>query len=170
MRVVTESRFIELCATGEIIHERCSYTDDIKIRLHAHDEVYRLPRQLDVAESSTWALGTIRLSQHPLEQGSIYLAKTVEKLCISPRIIGVLHTRSFMARLGLDALGSSCYVSPGFGAGVPTPLVLELRPGVTLTGLSSNDALAGIILFELDSAVHVRGKNYLSQFPLMIGE
>lgn len=166
MRPVTEDRFRSLVDEGMIRAERCSFSDGLKILLRLSDEILVAPDHMRVGENApdTW-------NRQPLSAGLLpqhfYLGTTQERIGLSPRFFGILHTLSSIARVGLDAIGSSSYVSPGFGYSSPIPLVLELRPRVRLEGLTVDTPIAGLLLFELDDDVQTGRLDHGTRFPLL---
>jgi deoxycytidine triphosphate deaminase len=165
VNVIDEARFVVLRDSGEINEFDCTFLDGIKIGLRIGDQLWQPQTDVEVhsGEHSQWR------SRSPdsvlLEPGQFFLAVTRERISISNRIFGQLHTRSKWARLGLDCIGSSHYVSPGFGDGTPTSLVLEVVPRLSIC-LPRSDAIAALILFELDHPVRTACNNHASQFPL----
>lgn len=168
MRVVSETRFDELCRVGEISHFDCQFLDGIKIGLRVNSSLLKLPEAVDAASYERLSLEKLNIDSTPLMAGNFYLATTIEKIAVSDRIFGVLHTRSHWARLGLDCIGSSTYLSPGFGGGAPTPLVLELSPRVSIFNINFSSFLAGLILFELDAPVRTSVGDHPFRFPLQL--
>ena len=166
MKLIDQHSFNELVKAGEIRHYLCEHLDDAKIGLHIEDTVLEMPQAIDFNKIDLLTLKKIKPKDEPLLSGKFYLAKTVEKIAISSRIFGLMHTRSFWARLGLDCLGSSNYISPGFGNEKETPLVLEIRPSITIYNIDLTKALAAMILFELDESLKKSENNHLSRFPL----
>lgn len=147
--LVDEMRFRTLCEAGDIRHVGCQFLSSAKIGLSVADQVLRAPAALEKLTESTADWAQLDLRTAVLERGAFYLAQTIERISISSRIMGFLHTRSQWARVGLDCLGTSTFVAPEFGQGQPKPFVLELRPLVSLR-LPRNSVLAGLVLFELD--------------------
>jgi deoxycytidine triphosphate deaminase len=164
VNVIDERRFAVLCEAGEIVHESCEFLDGIKIGLHVNGEILQAPDVVDPSsiDASLWKRHRVKDTR--LHPSQFFLATTRERIAISSRIFGQLHTRSKWARLGLDCVGSSHYVSPGFGAGRPTPVVLELAARVTIE-LPQNEPLAALILFELEHPVR-SSQNDPLRFPL----
>lgn len=165
MRVISETRFNELCNAGEISHLDCQFIDGIKIGLRVNGSLLKLPETVDATGLEFPSLDKLDLHSTQLIKGNFYLATTIEKISVSDRIFGMLHTRSYWARLGLDCVGSSTYLSPGFGSGSPTPLVLELRPMVSISNIKSSSFLAGLMLFELEVAVRTGAGGHSNRFP-----
>jgi deoxycytidine triphosphate deaminase len=166
MRVVSEARFEELCSAGEISHFDCQFLDGIKIGLRVSSNLLKLPAIVDAASHEQSPLDKLDLDSTPLVAGNFYLATTIERITVSAKFFGILHTRSHWARLGLDCVGSSTYLSPGFGGGTPTPIVLELSPRVSIYNLNSSSFLAGLVLFELDTPVRTGVEDHPFRFPL----
>lgn len=164
MKVISETRFRDLCAAGEISHVNCQFLDGIKIGLSVEKSLFKLPTAIDATSLEVPCLDKVDLCA-TLEMGSAYLGTTVEMISVSDRIFGMLHTRSYWARRGLDCVGSSTYLSPGFGSGIPTPLVLELRPRVSIRNIESSSFLAGLVLFELGEPVRTGKGTHSLHFP-----
>lgn len=165
MDVINETRFRELSSAGEISHSNCQFIDGIRIGLRANSSVLTLPPTVDANNTEWPSLNCLDLSSAVLLPGHFYLATTVEKIAVSARIFGMLHTRSHWARLGLDCFGSSTHVSPGFGGGIPTSIVLELRPQVSIQNLESEVFLAGLVLFELNEPVRIGSTGHQFRLP-----
>ncbi len=165
MRVINETRFNDLCNTGEISQFGCQFIDGIKIGLRANGSLLKLPETVNANSLDSSCLDKLDIQSTQLIKGNFYLATTIEKISVSDRIFGMLHTRSYWARLGLDCVGSSTYLSPGFGGGSPTPLVLELRPMVSISNIKSSSFLAGLVLFELEMAVRTGAMDHSIRFP-----
>lgn len=166
MRVINQALFSELCAAGEIQHESCEFLDDIKIGLRINSVVLQLPSAINTKDINSIDTCRVDLTTSPLLSNRFYLATTTEKISVSNRILGFLHTRSRWARLGLDCLGSSNFLSPGFGGGKPVPLILELRPAVEIHEMDLGQALAAIVLFALDRSVRTENSDHYMRFPL----
>jgi deoxycytidine triphosphate deaminase len=165
VNVIDEKRFAVLCDAGEILHDNCHFLDGIKIGLHVSGKVLRAPDVVDASLHDTSSWKQLSIKETKLHRSEFFLATTVERIAISDRIFGQLHTRSKWARLGLDCVGSSHYVSPGFGGGKPTELVLELAPRITIE-LTQTEPLAALVLFELDHSVRVPRYDHALRFPL----
>lgn len=153
MQVINEHRFVELCQIGDIRHEACCYLDGLKIGLSIEPTVMKLPARICPAGDTMPSLDEVDLTRNGIESDGVFLARTRERISLSERIFGMLHTRSRWARLGLDCLGSSHYVAPGFGGGKPQSLILEIRAHAAISEFPLSEALAGLVLFELDAPV-----------------
>jgi hypothetical protein len=165
MRVIDQELFADLQSKGDIKHDSCDFLDGVKIGLHIEPSVMQMPRMLNANDVPSITVQHIDLTKNELLTNQFYLAKTTEQISISNRIIGFLHTRSWCARIGLDCLGSSNFVSPGFGNGKPLPLILELRAATTIFNLDLKKAVAAMVLFELDWPVRVANRNHHTLFP-----
>lgn len=165
MRVIDEQRFEQLCRIGDIKQSDCQFLDGIKIGLRIVPKLLKSPSVVDARYPGD-GFAEILLGSEPLRPGEFYLASTVERISVCNRIFGQLHTRSRWARVGLDCVGSSTYLSPGFGGDTPTPLVLEIRAFVTIEGIQTSDALGGLVLFELDTPVATGQQDHSLRFPL----
>jgi len=163
MKIIDELRFHELVARGEIMHRDCEFLDGLKIGLRIKPSGKMLPPVVNFASPGA-EQHAIDFQTTQIQANTLYLAETVEQLSISSRIFGLLHTRSRVARLGLEAVCGSNYVAPGFGNGESTSLVLEIKSTRTLVGLPLALPIAGLLLFELDRAVRV-GAQMPGRFP-----
>jgi deoxycytidine triphosphate deaminase len=168
MQVIDETRFNDLCHAGEISHFDCQFLDGIKIGLRANNVLLKLSGAIDASRPESSPLSKVDLNSTSLVEGNFYLATTIERISVSARIFGILHTRSHWSRLGLDCIGSSIYLSPGFGGGTPTSLVLELSPRVSIYNLKSSFFLAGLVLFELNTPVRTGAGDHPVRFPLQL--
>jgi len=114
-------------------------------------------------------LTRVDIRQVPLQRGATYLAFSRQKITLPDNVIGLLHTRSSLSRLGLDFFGSSIYVSPGFGAERPTPIVFEITATITIKNLPSSDHVAGLVLYQVDGVDTVwRGRGHHTlRFPFV---
>jgi deoxycytidine triphosphate deaminase len=155
MKLIDKHLFLELCANGELAHFDCEYLNDIKIGLRINPVILKFPKKIDFRNIDSIEMKEVNLNEEPLLAGNFYLAKTVERLCVSKRVLGFIHTRSRWAKLGLDCLGSSNFLSPGFGNRVPESLVLEIRPAIDIYNIDVNIALAAVILFQLEQPIEV---------------
>lgn len=164
MEPITESSFEGFVKSGDIVQKHCVFLDGLKIGLRINLCALRLPQELSVSKPGDYE--KVDLSHGMLTRGEVYLARTCEQIAVSSRVVGFLHTRSRWARLGLDCLGSSNYLSPGFGAGKPTPIVLELKPSITLRNADFNEPVAALILFHLSAPVRSGLQDHRSRFPL----
>jgi len=71
------------------------------------------------AASYTFTLST----DYSLEPGEFFVAKTLEHLCLSPKVACFLSTRGSIAQQGIDALQSSIFAEPDTN----NPLTIELQ-------------------------------------------
>jgi deoxycytidine triphosphate deaminase len=126
----------------------------------------RAPGVVDASNPSASIWVPTELASATLRPGEFFLGQTRERIAISNRIFGQLHTRSRWARLGLDCLGSSTYVSPGFGAGEAIPLVLEITTKISIS-IADDDPIAALVLFEIDRPVRASPTEHKDQFPLL---
>jgi deoxycytidine triphosphate deaminase len=151
MRVVDEARFAELIDEGAIAHRGCEHLDGIKIGLSLEAEGRVLPEVIDAQGVVDWR--PVDLRSDPLVPGKLYLFSSAQSISLPPSIFGFMHTRSRFARLGLDFLGSSTYVAPSFGKGMPTKLVLEVTCKALTRNLPLDVPVAALVLFEADAAI-----------------
>ena len=165
IRIVDNNRFIELCDKGEIVHNGCTFLDGFKIALHANMIALKAPDFIDSNDIIEDEWKPLNLNENILNNGNFYLAVSNEKICISKRLMGLIQTRSYWARMGLDCIGSSYYVGPGFGNNNPTSMTLELRPRVNIK-LTTEKAFASLILFEFANPVQQGSVDHYKRFPL----
>jgi hypothetical protein len=72
--------------------------------------------------------------------------------------------------MGLELLGSSNVVVPGFGSVMPTSIVLELRSALPLSGLCSSECYGFMLIYEIESPRRERNlRRYHERFPLAFG-
>jgi len=155
LEVVDEARFAELVGKGEIVQEDCQHLDGLKVGLRVRSLLQPVTLEKPVPPRRH----TLPISVQP---GHFYLGLTVERLAISPRLFGWIHTRSTWARRGLDCLSSSTYIAPGYGYGSdgPLPLTLEISSHVLLTDFPPAEPVAAFVLFELERPVRPSSARY----------
>jgi deoxycytidine triphosphate deaminase len=168
MDIIDQSVFQSLCQAGEIQQDQCYFLDGIKIGLRIWPDVVQMSDYIDLTVDGSNRPVRVNLARQPLVKGKLYLARTVERICLPPSVIGFIHTRSHWANLGLDCVGSSNMMGASFGGGTPIPLVLQLKPAVTLSGIDLRDALAALALFRLSQPVEAGhyDEDIGSRFPL----
>ncbi len=152
MRVIDERRFHKLVFEGQISHRDCHFLDGMKIGLRIKPGGRKLPAIVDAAPDAFLVTDIVDLGQSSFEPGELYLFQTVEEISISNSIFGFLHTRSSLARLGINSIGSSYYVAPGYGHGVPSSLILEVTSVKTVINLPIEDPIAGLISVRIGHA------------------
>jgi deoxycytidine triphosphate deaminase len=156
MRLIDSTLFSHLVGTGDIHHRSCVFLDGVKIGLRIDGAVFEQSSDIYGREPAEPPPVKIDLMNGSLLAGKFYLASTVEQLAISNRIMGFMHTRSRWARLGLDCLGSSTYVAPGFGNTSPLPLVLEIRPARNFHRVDFAEPVAALLLFLLEDTLPIK--------------
>jgi deoxycytidine triphosphate deaminase len=144
------------------------FLDEYKIALHIFPTVLRMHDEIDLlAGIKLNDLEKVDLKAKPLQRNVTYLGFSIQRIRLPQHVIGLLHTRSTLSRLGLDFFGSSTYVSPGFGAETPTQIIFEITPKITINNLPIEDPVAGLVLYKIDGVHPVwggRGK-HAARFP-----
>ncbi len=164
MKIVDEFRFRSLVSDGRIVHQECQFLDGIKIGLRIRPIGRVLPATIDASNEPSIKSAEIDMRSIALKPGELYLLETLEKICLPDTIFGLLHTRSSIARYGINCIGSSNFVAPGFGQGTPRSLILETTSMKTVEKLSLENPLAGLLLFEMSSSVRTRAPS-TNTFP-----
>lgn len=164
MKVVDESRFETLVSETQIMHQGCQFLDGIKIGLRVRPIGRILPALVNLDTGTPVETETIDIRLTALRPGELYLLQTFEAICLPNNVFGFLHTRSSAARLGINCIGSSNYVAPGYGHGVPASFILEVTSVKTVINLSIEEPLVGLVLFESDSPLRA-GDGPVNTFP-----
>ena len=164
MKVIDEKRFEALVAAGEIGQRGCHFLDGLKIGLRIKTGGRILPAVVDASPGKPILTDEPIHNERTLTAGEFYLFETVERISLPSSIFGFLHTRSSVARLGIGCVGSSYYVAPGFGQGVPRRLVLEVSSMRTVINLPLEEPMAGLVLFEAPTPLRV-GDRPFNGFP-----
>lgn len=126
------------------------------------------PEELSALNHDETLFSPFAFERATLRPGRLYLGRSMERLSLPTNVFGFMHTRSRWARIGVDCLGSSYYVSPGFGGGTPLPLVLEIKVASRLIDFSADAPIGALVLFELDTNVATGTGNHYDRFPLNI--
>jgi hypothetical protein len=171
MRLCDRARLQQLIDSGALLLEGKSgaptHLDDFRIGLHLDDSVQMIIGECDLSLGCANNLEEVSLSTHGLKPGDWCLGRSVERLALSGALLGVINTRSRYARLGLEMVGSSWLVAPGFGISSPTSIVFEIRAHAHLKKFADNIPYAYIAIFELNAPLAVTEKNYPLRFPFL---
>ena len=166
MKIIDKARFNVLLKQKRIFSEDYYHIDDLRIGLSLKQRLIRAPNEIisEISHPEKYEWQEIDLKNDPLLKGEFYLGFTKEKFSFDGSVFGLIHCRSKYARLGLDCLQSSTYISPYFGYDKALPIVLEIAPKISLS--LSNEYIAFITLFEIDEPISNPDFNYHSLFPL----
>lgn len=171
MEICTKDRVVAMLSDGRLglsggENAEALFLDDVRIGLRLRDKLLevrsaRKPRSMDSARKRE-----LYVAEATLRPGRLYLGLSREELWLPPNVMGLLYTRSKYARLGLNMMGSSVFVIPGFGGGTPTPIAFELSVLVRMRGLTASERYAFLVLYELSGSVSTGGDVYRRRFPL----
>lgn len=170
MSPINQSKFLDLKRSRSAHCSPLKFLDEYKIGLHVDPVIYELRKEFDFRLGMKLTdLARVDLRCDTLNRDSTYLGFSKERLMLPSNVIGSLHTRSTLARIGLDFFGSSTYVSPGFGAETPTKIVFEITARVQVRNLPLHEHVAGLVLYQINGVDAVwRGKgNHASRFPFV---
>jgi deoxycytidine triphosphate deaminase len=168
MKPIGQKEFGRLRRQKLAVCHPLNFLDEHKIALHLHPMMKVLPEQVDASsEMDPNSFSEIDVREATLLPGCLYLGFSTQHISLPSNVWGLLHTRSTLARLGLDFFGSSYYVSPGFGAETPTQIVYELRVSAKTKGIPVAQPVAGLLLFESEVSKSLwRGKGkHALRFP-----
>ena len=151
MTPINRRKFEELRRRRLASCTQFKFVDEYKIALHLEPVVLQMPDQYDIVHGlKRGDLPQVDVRTAPLRRSTAYLGFSVERICIPNNVIGSLHTRSALSRLGLDFFGSSTYVSPGFGSEQPTQIVFEIAARIDISHLPLEEHVAGLVLYQIE--------------------
>ncbi len=168
MKPLTQKQFGNLRRKRLAVCHPLNFLDEHKIGLHLDYKARVLPEKIDLNTNVIPEnFVEIDLRQEPLLPGRKYLGTSTQHISLPGNVWGMLHTRSTLARFGIDLFGSSYYISPGFGAEVPTPIVYEISVSSEIIGIPFDEPVAGMLLFTSDTDSSLwRGKGrHAFRFP-----
>lgn len=171
MRLCDRVEIARLVESGEIAiaaddGEGPTFLDEHRLGLHL-DGLFRLDGEVDLAQSQSASVVPLQVDNAHLEPGSFYLGVSRERFRLGRGFAASLHTRSRYARLGLEVLGSSNFVVPGFGTTGPAPLVFEISVRRLTKGLDAMTAYCFLLLYHLDWPRETPNLgDYRNRFPL----
>jgi hypothetical protein len=129
--------------------------------------VYRLSGEVNLQSRSRPRVELVDLTHDPLTPGTRYLGLSRERISLGDGYVSTIHTRSRYARLGLELLGSSNFIVPGFGTTGSSPIVFEMSVALTTHGFSVEDCYAFLLVYEVDAPRQSRNFNqYIRRFPI----
>lgn len=168
MKPINQKQFGKLRRQKLAVCHPLDFLDEHKIALHLDPIVRKLPESINVSsEILPEDFKEVDVRTSPLSPGQLYLGFSTQHISLPGNIWGLLHTRSTLARLGIDLFGSSYYVSPGFGAETPTQIVFEIRVSAVTSGIPLDQPVAGMLLFQSETSTSLwRGKGkHARRFP-----
>lgn len=168
MRPIDQRQFGKLRRKRLAVCHPLSFLDEHKIGLHLDHSLRVLPDAIDLRETiNPEEFDEIDVRSDELLPGKKYLGLSTQHISLPGNIWGLMHTRSTLARFGLDFFGSSYYVSPGFGAETPTQIVYEITVSCKTVGLPLDLPVAGLLLFRTEGSNSLwRGKGrHAHRFP-----
>ncbi|MEU7846946.1 hypothetical protein AB0B74_21920 [Micromonospora parva] len=143
------------------------FLDEHRLALHIA-EIHRLTGEaVDLGDTDAASSDPLDPTDLRLDPGSFYLGITRERLTLGGGLAASLHTRSRYARLGLELLGSSNFVVPGFGSTGAAPLVFEISVKKVTQGFSPTTPYCFLLLYRLSSPrTTANSLDYRRRFPL----
>ncbi len=166
MQIVDKDKFYFLQKKKLIYCSNCEHLDDLRIGLHIRKSIIKAAEEIiEIGDLKKQKWEKINLETNRLEKLNFYLGLTQEKLRLPDNIFGLIHSRSIFARMGLDTIQSSFFVTMGFGKIKPLPIVLELFPKLSIN-IDFTIPVAGLLLFETDKEYKSANQNLEQLFPL----
>ena len=166
MQIVDKDKFQFLKKKKLISCSNCEYLDDLRIGLRIRRNLIKAPDDInETMELKNQKWKKIDLKKDKIERLKFYLGLTQEKITLPDNVFGLIHSRSIFARVGLDTIQSSFFVTPGFGKTKQLPLVLELFPKISIW-IDFTIPVAGLLLFETDKNFKCANQNLADLFPL----
>ncbi len=138
----------------------------------SHRQIY-LPLRLEglwrvkINEKGLTTREELEETDDKLLANEFYLATSMEKLKLSWGIFGLISTKSKLARQGIDCLGSSSFISPGFGQSVPTPIVLEVSAKIDTPRPHKGEILAHAVFLEIGFETRPFDSDHHKRFPFV---
>lgn len=167
MRLCSKRKLDELLQRGQlsIVSEApVIFLDGFRIGLRAQDLLETPEGTVDLQKGET-PKKSRALSERGMARGEWGLGRSIEKLSFGPTLIGFMNTRSKYARLGLEMMGSSWIVAPGFGGENPTEIIFEMTAHNDLRGFRTDESYVSLMVFELDESVVSERRVYGNRFP-----
>ncbi|NBE79610.1 dCTP deaminase domain-containing protein [Micromonospora rubida] len=142
------------------------FLDEHRLGMHIA-ELHRVEDDIDLTAPDAVRSRRLDPAGLRLEPDAFYLGVTRERFRLGGGLAASLHTRSRYARLGLELLGSSNFVVPGFGSTGAAPLVFEISVKKATQGFSSSTPYCFLLLYRLLSPRRtVNQSDYRRRFPM----
>jgi deoxycytidine triphosphate deaminase len=169
MKLCNSQRIHHLLECGELRidagHRTFCLLDDFRVGLRVRDEVQLIVGPVDLMTPKATPTTRRSLAAEGMQPHEWVLGFSLERFSVSSRLFGFVNTRSKYARLGLEMVGSSWLVAPGFGQTEPTSIVFEMTARNRMVNFSEDLPFAYMMLFELDQPVLLDGRTYNDRFP-----
>lgn len=132
-------------------------------------ELRKLCGEIDLTSDAIPHTRVVDLTHEVLLPGRRYLGITRERIALGEGYVATIHTRSRYARIGLELLGSSNFIVPGFGTTQDTPIVLEVSVALPTSGVNSEECYGFLLIFRVDSPREWPNLNeYHRRFPIWL--
>lgn len=170
MRLCHREEVVARMSSGELVAVRRSghpieFVDEFRVGLHLRG-IGEVLGPVSAARPGECEVRRLNLESCRLEAGKFYLAVTDECFVWPMDMLASIHTRSTYARIGLEFLGSSDIVVPGYGSSAAAPLALEIRPAVDVCDLSPDVAYSFLLAYALDRKRTMKpAARYADKFP-----
>lgn len=163
MRVLNEYEINELIDDGSIQISSLKFLDPLRIGLSLESICLKAPLKLDIKNPSRSKWDKFNLYEDALKKNEFYLGFSKQIISLPNNLIGFMHGKSEFARLGLNFLNSSYYVSPGFGNPNGNKIAFEISTKIEIK-LSEEHYYVGLSLFEISQPI-LNKRNYNLIFP-----
>lgn len=166
MKLCSRRRIEQLIFNGDIHfgNQLPLFLDDVRVGMRLNDVVFEIA-SARLSDKVRPALRQRSIAATGMKRGDWVIGTSVEVIGLSGRVCGFVNTRSKFARYGLEMVGSSWFVAPGFGRQAPTSIVFEITAKTDLSGFDDTTSYAYILFFELEMPVELTEKNYGDRFP-----
>jgi hypothetical protein len=142
------------------------FLDDHRIGLHI-EHLYEVTGAVNLHSPEPPTIVSCPLGEGVLLPGAFYLGTTQERISLTGGLAASLHTRSRYARLGLEFLGSSNFIVPGFGTAGAAPIVFEITVRRQTSGMRSDASYCFLLLYDLTASRLTRNlRDYNARFPI----
>jgi deoxycytidine triphosphate deaminase len=171
VRLCSRDEIRTLISTGRLVvrtpgNDDLVFLDEHRVGLHI-DRMYEVSGKVDLRHPEDAELREVPMGAEDLAPNTLYLGVTRESFLLQGELVATLHTRSTYARLGLELLGSSNVVVPGFGSTTAAPLIFEISVKQPTTGFRAEQAYCFMLIYELHAPrVSENRSPYWRRFPL----
>ncbi|MEV4703933.1 dCTP deaminase domain-containing protein [Actinoplanes sp. NPDC049316] len=171
MRMCSRDEILTLISTGKLVaqapeNDELVFLDEHRIGLHM-DRLYEVSGTVHLDRPDSADLREVSMETEELTPQVLYLGVTRESFLLHGDLAATLHTRSTYARLGLELLGSSNVVVPGFGSTRAAPLIFEISVKQPTSGFRPDKAYCFMLLYQLHAPRRSPNRApYWRRFPL----